>query len=124
MQTALPRIAALPPPPSCALIFPGLDSACARCAADARKAAVMQRVVGQPLLADVLPDLVVRPFEQRAHLVQAVFAVPFHRRRQGAARRLPAPDAGDPGAAAQDGTAERLHFASAAASVALFEAVA
>src|SRR6202167_1337514 len=124
MQSALERITALPPPSPCAFILPGLHRTCTRRAADARKAAVMQGVVGQPLLADVLPDFVFRPFEQWTHLVQAVLAVPFHGRRQRPAGRLPAPDAGYPGGAAGDCAAERLHLADAATSTALIEAVA
>ena len=124
MQAALARIAAFPPPAARAFVFARLHRARAGRATDARKAAVMQGVVGQPLLADVLPDLVFRPFEQRAHLVQAVFAVPFHGRRQRAAGRLSPPDAGDPGAAAGDGAAEGFHLADPAAAAALVQTVA
>src|SRR5882672_3488542 len=121
MQPALAGVIALPPPASRALIFTRLHRARAGRASDAWKAAVVQGVVGQPLLADVFPYLVFRPFQQGTHLVQAVLAVPFHRRCQRAAGRLPAPDSGDPGAAARDRAPKRFHLANAATSAALLE---
>src|SRR5580704_19641623 len=124
MQAALARIGALPPPAAGAFVLAGLYRTRAGRATNARKAAVMQRVVGQPLFADVLPDLVFRPLEQRTYLVKAIFAVPFHGRRLSAAGRLSTPDAGNPGAAAGDGAAEGLHLAHTATSATLIEAVA
>src|SRR6202789_1762232 len=83
----------------------------------------MQGVVGQPLPANVLPYLVFRPLEQRTHLVQTVYAIPFHGSRQSTAGGLPPSNAGDPGIAARDGTAEWLHFADLAAAAALNQTV-
>src|SRR3984957_7738360 len=124
MQAALAGFAALPPPAARADVLAGLHCTRARGAADARKAAVMQCVVRQALFADVVPHLVLRPFEQRTHLVKTIFAVPFHGRRQRPAGRLTPPDARNPGAAARDGAAERLPFARPAASETLLETVA
>src|ERR1700722_6207657 len=124
MQAALAGFAALPPPAARADVLAGLHCTRARGAADARKAAVMQCVVRQALSADVVPHLVLRPFEQRTHLVKTIFAVPFHGRRQRPAGRLTPPNARNPGAAACDGAAERLHFAHPAAPATLIETVA
>src|SRR5271170_6809496 len=124
MQAAFARITALPPPAARAFVFAGLYRTRARRATDARKAAVMQGVIGQPLFADVLPDLVFRPFEQGADLVQAVGAIPLHGGRQRAAGRLAPSDARHPSVAAGDGAAERFDLADAATALSLVGTVA
>src|ERR1700722_2076612 len=113
MQAAPTRIAALPPPAPRALVLARLYRTRAGRATNARKAAVMQGVIRQPLLADVVPDLVFRPFEQGAHLVQAISAIPLHGSGQGTAGRLAPPDARHPRSAAGDGAAEGFHLADA-----------
>src|ERR1700692_229809 len=55
--------------------------------------------------------------------MQTIFGVPFHPRRQRATRRLPPPDAGDPGGAAGNGAAERFDLANGAAAATLIETV-
>src|SRR5882724_9292789 len=116
MQAALARLAALPPPAARTLVIAGLHGAGAGCAADAGETLVMQRVVRQSLAANVLPNFFFGPLEQRTDFVQAIFAVPGHGRGHGAAGRLAAPDAGDPGVPAGDGAPKRFHFANRAAS--------
>src|ERR1700674_5426204 len=123
MQAAFARLAALPPPPSRTLVIAGLHRARARRAPNAGETLVMQCIVGQSLPADVLPDFLFSPLEQRADLVQAVFAIPCHGRRHGTPRRLGAPDAGDPGAATGDSASERFHFANGATSATLIDSI-
>ena len=76
--------------------------------ADRRVAAVVQRVVGQPALADVRPAVVVAPVGERVRLPQLVRRVPAELRRVRARRRLVAADAGDPGVEAAERPDERL----------------
>src|ERR1019366_10157928 len=124
MQTAFARIRSFPPPAAGALILAGLHRSGARCAADARKAAVVQAVVRQALLANIVPDFGLGPIEQGTDLVQAIFAVPFHRCGECAAGRLTPPDACYPSATTGHGAAKRLDFADGTTAAALLETVA
>jgi len=83
----------------------------------------VQRIVRQVACTDVLPDLLFRPIEKRADLVQAVFGVPFHRLRQGAGGRLFAAHACHPRSISRDRALERLHLADTAARLTRLEAV-
>ena len=76
--------------------------------ADRRVAAVVQRVVGQPALADVGPAVLVAPVGERVRLPQLVRLVPAELRRVRAGRRLVAADAGDPAVEAAERPDERL----------------
>src|SRR5215813_875936 len=115
MQAAFARLGALPPPAAGAPALTRLDGACAGCAAYARELAIVQRVVGQALHADVLPDFRFAPIEKRADLVQTVLGIPLDRLTVGAPGRLLAAHARDPGRKAGDGAPEGLHLAYAAA---------
>ena len=76
--------------------------------ADRLVAAVVQRVVGQPALADVGPAVVVAPVGERVRLPQLVRRVPAELRRVRARRRLVAADAGDPGVEVAERPDQRL----------------
>ena len=66
-------------------------------AADRRVALVVERVVGQVVLGDVAPHVLVRPVRERVELPALVLGVPGELGRAGARRRLVAAQAGDPG---------------------------
>src|SRR5947207_15588990 len=65
--------------------------------ADRLVALVVERVVGQPALADVRPAVVVSPVGEGVGLPELVLLVPAELRRIDPPRRLVAADAGDPG---------------------------
>src|SRR5918994_4063810 len=71
-------------------------------------AAIVQRVVGEPALADVGPAVVVAPVGERVRLPQLVRGVPAELRRVRARRRLVAADAGDPAVEVSERADERL----------------
>src|SRR5882757_9044937 len=72
------------------------------CVADRCVAVVVQRVVGQPALADVRPAVVVAPVSEWVCLPQLMCRVPAELRRVRARGRLVAADAGDPGVEAAE----------------------
>ena len=75
----------------------GRDRAGARRAADRRVAAVVERVVRDVALADVVPDLLLRPLGERVELDdRAVVVVDLDLADVGARRPLVAAQAGDP----------------------------
>src|SRR6478736_685478 len=88
-------------------------------AADRRVAAVVQRVVGDPMLPDVVPDVALGPIGERVQLPEAEPLVPGELRRRRAVRGVPAADAGDPRLDRAERPAHRLHLAQAAAGVRL-----
>src|SRR3954471_22794029 len=65
--------------------------------ADRVVAAVVQRVVGQPARADVLPAALLAPVGERARLPELVLLVPTELRCVGPRRGLVAAGAGAPG---------------------------
>src|SRR5450631_1407260 len=69
VQAAFTRFGALPPPAPRARILARVYGACARCAANARKATIVQAVMRQSLAVDVIPDVFFRPVQQRTYLV-------------------------------------------------------
>src|SRR4051812_49170384 len=71
-------------------------------------ALVMERVVGQPALADVRPAVLVGPVGEWVGLPELVLLVPAELRSVRAQRRLVAADAGDPGIEVEQRTVERL----------------
>src|SRR5438105_11317597 len=88
----------LPPPASGAVGLAGLDRPGARCAADRRVALVVQLVVRDVELADVVPDLVLRPLGERVKLDdRAVVVVDLDLADVRPGRPLVAPEPGDPG---------------------------
>src|SRR5688500_10733321 len=87
-------------------------------AADRGVAAVVQRVVGDVVLADVAPDVLLAPVRERSALELARMpAVGAQLRCVRAGRRLLAPQAGDPGVDPAQRPLERLGLAHAAAGV-------
>src|SRR5450755_4517252 len=123
MQTAFARLGLLPPPAAGAMTFTRRGGTRAGCAANARVAAIMQRVVGQLLGADIGPDITVGPVEQWTDLLQAVLLVARDRLRRGTQIGLLAPHARDPGPVAGDGATEGLDFANLAATQARTQVV-
>src|SRR4051794_36117839 len=77
----------------------------AGCTADRVVALVVQGVVGQVVLRDVVPDVLVRPLHERVELPDAALLVALDVLRVRARRRLLAPDPRDPRV---DVRAERL----------------
>src|SRR6185437_14653980 len=81
-------------PPARPLLLPRQDGASAMRAADAGITAVVQFVIGNVALADVVPDLAVRPIGQGINLYQAEFCIPLQFARGRAGSGLAATDAG------------------------------
>src|SRR5258708_20857268 len=71
MEAAFLHLVLLPPPAASPLVLAGCRGARAGCAADRGVPGVVKRVVGQVVLADVVPDLVLRPGSKRRDLGQA-----------------------------------------------------
>ena len=86
-------------------------------AADRAVAGLVQRVVGDLVDVDVGPDALLVPVGERVQLPDAVALRPLDLRRAGAARRLVAADAGDPGVVRLERADERLDLADLAAAV-------
>jgi len=60
-ESAFARLGLFPPPAPGTMTLTGLDRTRARRAADAGKLAIVQRIVREPVQADVLPHLLVGP---------------------------------------------------------------
>src|SRR5215213_10518431 len=88
---------ALAGPPTRALIFANANGARAVRAPDARVALIVERVIGDFLSGDVIPDLPAAPFHQRVYFHDAPAVIPFDRLTPRARGRLVAPDGGHPG---------------------------
>src|SRR5215210_7096900 len=86
-----------PGPAARPLLLVGPDRARARDAADRTVSGVVQPVVRDLVDRDVAPDALLVPVGKRMDLPDAVALRPLHLRRSGAARRLVAADARDPG---------------------------
>src|SRR5687768_9605843 len=84
-------------PAAGALLLVGANRPCAGDAADGAVAGLVERVERDLVHADVGPDPPLVPVGERMDLPDAVALRPLHLRGAGAARRLVAPDAGDPG---------------------------
>src|SRR5476651_2599523 len=108
MQTAFLAARLLPPPASCPDIFARRHRASAGFATDARKAAVVERVVGDAEDVDIGPDFLLPPVGERTEFFQAVRGVVLLQRQARAGEALSAPQARDPGAFACEGPAQRL----------------
>ena len=96
MQTALGLLEAHPTARS--RVFAYLDRLRAMRAPDAGIIAVVQRVVGKVMSADVLPNFFRSPIGQRIDLHHTKLHVPPELAGTGALRRLIAADGGEPGA--------------------------
>src|SRR3954469_9146387 len=86
-------------------------------AADRLVAAVVERVIRQIVLVDVGPDLRLAPVRERVDLPQPVQLVVAELRREAAALRLLAAEAGDPGVDRRQRALQRRDLADAAAGV-------
>ena len=113
----------LPPPPSCPGVLPGGGGAGAGCTADAGVAAVVQLVVGHPVLVEVRPDLLGRPLQHRVELLEPVPLVPGRDLEVSPAGRLLAAQPGQPRAVAGEGAPQRLDLADPAALVTTLDGV-
>ena len=78
MQSALSVIGVFPPPSSRADILAGFHGACTGLAADAGITFVVKLVIRNAMLMDIVPHLLFGPFDERVHLDESVYVVPFH----------------------------------------------
>src|SRR5215510_5085010 len=106
-----------PGPAARPLLLVGCDRPGAGDAADRAVARLVERVVGNLVHLDVRPDALLVPVRERVHLPDAVALRPLELRRLGAARRLVAADAGDPGVVRVEGREQRLDLADLAATI-------
>src|SRR5438045_7032761 len=90
------------------LFLVGADRPRARNAPDRPVAHVVQRVVRNLVHLNIGPNALLVPVGERMDLPDAVALRPFELRRLGAARRLVAADAGDPGVIRLERAQERL----------------
>src|SRR5918994_4263295 len=86
-------------------------------AADRRVALVVQRVVGDVVLVDVGPDLLLRPIGEWVQLPEPEAPVPAELRRPSARLGVRAANAGDPQIDGGEGGAHRLDLADSAARI-------
>src|SRR4051812_46257467 len=103
-------------------VGPAAGAACAgqraRRAADGLVALVVQWVVGQVVLRDVVPDVLVRPLRERVELPDPALLVALDVLRARARWRLLAPDPRDPCVDARERLFEGGHLLRAAAMLA------
>src|SRR5471030_1006626 len=123
VQAALFRVRVLPPPAAGAHVFARFDGARAGRAAYRWVALVVQGIIGDVVVADVVPDVLLRPVGERIKLGHAVGRIVFLHMQFGARGRLGAALAGDPGLVAGQRAAERFDLADAAAFAAHLDAV-
>src|SRR5262245_17763151 len=89
-------------PAARALVFLRFSGARAGPAADTGETLIMQRIVGNVLRHDQLPDVLFGPVGERADFRQAEFPVPADDRRSGPVGALIAADARHPGVHSHD----------------------
>src|SRR5258707_8398965 len=118
VQAALLRLGLLPPPAAGADVFAGLHRARARRAADRAVTLVVEPVVGNAVLAEVMPDLGLAPGGERVEFLDAVRRVELALGELGASRRVLAALSRDPGALSGERPPERLDLADLAAALA------
>ena len=125
MHAALLRRARLPPPTAGTDGLAGRDRAGARSAADRRVALRVQRMHGDVVVSEVVPDLVFGPLGERVELEEtAVVVVDLDLADVRTARPLVAAQSGDPGVEPRERSRQRLHLADVAAEKALLDRVA
>src|SRR5580700_6551476 len=115
MQSTLAHAGFLPPPAPRALRLPRARCARTGHAANARVVLIVQSVIGKIVCADVLPDLLLTPVEERTQLEEPVTLIPFLGARRRAHLRLFAAHARDPGVEPCDRAPEGLDLAHLAA---------
>src|SRR5262245_56745529 len=118
MQPALLLLFVLPPPSTGTLALSGRHCAGAGGAADRQEALVMQRAVGNVVLADECEHLLAGPVEQRVHLDQAELRIDGRKRDAGTVVRLVGAQSRDPSGGSGEGTPEWSDLAHSAAGVA------
>src|SRR6266850_2426033 len=123
VQAALLGLGLLPPPAACAEIFAGLYRARAGRAADRAVALVVEPVVGNAVLAEVVPHLVLAPRCERIEFLQAVRGVVLALGQLRPFSRMPAALPGNPGPLAGERPLERLDLADLAAALAQLDAL-
>src|ERR1700716_1299714 len=112
VHTALLRRTRLPPPAAGAVVLALADRARARCAADRRVALRVQPVHRHVVLAQVGPDLALRPLRERVQLHdRAVVVIDLDLADVRSRRPLIAAQAGYPRIEAVEMLRERLHLA-------------
>src|SRR5262245_19955447 len=94
MQPALGLRKPAPPPGS--LVLPQHHGPRARPATNARITLIMKWVIGDIVLGNEAPNLLLRPVRQRTHLHQTAFLVPADNRRFGTIRTLVPTDRAGP----------------------------
>src|SRR5437667_5207113 len=104
-------------PPARALFLVGADRSGARNAPERAVADVVQRVVRNLIHLNVRPNTLFVTAGKRMDLPDAVALGPFELRGVGPARRLVAPDPGDPGVVRLERTQQRLDLPDVAAAV-------
>src|SRR5688572_28603290 len=118
VQSAFLGRALLPPPAAGTDVLAGSDSASARRAADAGKAAIVQLVVWHRVGSDVSPDFLVAPVGERIVFQQAVARVVGLDLDLLTDSRLPPAQPGDPRLLPRQCPAQRLDLADVAARLA------
>src|SRR5213082_878996 len=116
VKAALLDLVGLPPPAPGALVLTRLRRSRAGRAADGCVAAVVQRVVGHLVFADVIPDLVLGPQRQRRDLAHArVLRIRRYDLRLRTRRRLLPAQTRDPGVVSPQRPRQRARLAHLAA---------
>src|SRR5918996_82447 len=125
VHAALLRRIRLPPPAAGAVVLAGRDRAGARCAADGGVPLRIERVDGHVVVAQVLPDLALRPLGERVELDdRAVVVVDLDLANVRARRPLVATETGDPGVERGEVPRQRLDLADVAAEQAVRDRLA
>src|SRR4051794_10369005 len=96
------------PPAAGPLVLPRADGGGAWPAADARIAAIVQRIVRDLVTQDEVPHVLLGPRQERIDFDEAEPHVPFDHRGAAAIVGLVLANGADPGVIADDGAAERL----------------
>src|SRR3954454_7116242 len=123
VDAALLRRIRLPPPASGAQVLAGLRGPRARRAADRGVALVVERVVGQVVLAHVVPHLVLGPLGERVELhYRTVVVVDLDLADVAACRPLVAAQPGDPRVEPRQVPLQRLDLAHLAAEQPVLDA--
>jgi hypothetical protein len=122
MQSAFLVFGRLPPPAPGTRVFSRLHRARAGRASYAAESAIVQRVVGNVMRADVVPHLFLAPVEKRTNLVDAELGVPTDRLHFAPGHALVPAQAADPRVHRAEHFAQRPQLAHFAAGLALLHA--